>query len=105
MAQAVIRWVGCWILKSISLLSWEKESGLGKRDSERGFERCRERVPREGERGESERGRGERRERRGERLRQFYFKLCRVEASFKYYNLDKRKILGSQSKDLSHTLI
>ena len=38
------------------------------------IERCsrdvRERVLREGERGESERGRGERRERRGERLRQ-----------------------------------
>ena len=34
---------------------------------ERGYERCRERVPRDGERGESERGRGERGEGREER--------------------------------------
>ena len=40
------------------------------RCSREGSRDVRERVPREGERGESERGRGERRERRGERLRQ-----------------------------------
>ena len=41
------------------------------RCSREGSRDVRERVPREGERGESERGRGERGERRGERLRQF----------------------------------
>ena len=40
------------------------------RCSREGSRDFRERVPREGERGESERGRGERWERRGERLRQ-----------------------------------
>ena len=59
--EAMLWVVACWILKSISLLSQEEEAGLGWRDSERGFERYRERVRREGERGESERGRGERR--------------------------------------------